>query len=438
MRYTIILLLFILCEVVTAQTNKTEIKAYDINVNLDLSKRQFLIDIQVSIKNNASLRTIPLLLSKKAEIKSIRLNTQENIPFQIAGKDTLNLRLPEKSVKDKKLTLIISYILPVDSFMVNRGMIVMKRYDRWYPLQIGDIFSSNLTVNVPDNQTTISNGSCKSNSLPNHRTTFDWNTSNENDLTLFVFNPDSMEYKSEVLEGTTLNFYFVSGLKDEQKIITLVKSSFSYYSKLMGKYKDNNFSVIEIPADYFLGQGLHTLLLFTPTLLEYIPDPGAWVPHEVGHQWVGNTIHIDEHSKGFWFVEESLTEYLRAMYIEHEYGIDSLNRILKDVYFANYTNLVKAGQDVSILDVVSVNNSIEEAQCIYAKGPIVLHQVRKCMGDENWNAMIKGIFKSFKNKNFTLEDFKNCISKYQNDGQCLNLLNDLLISKGIPESISFE
>ena len=438
MRHTIILLLFIFSEVVTAQTNKTEINAYDINVNLDLSKRQFLIDIQVDIKNNASLRTIPLLLSKKAEIKSIRLNTQENIPFQIAGNDTLILRLSEKSVKDTKLTLILSYILPADSFMVNRGMIVMKRYDRWYPLQIGDIFCSNLTVNVPDILTTISNGSCRKNYLPNHRTTFKWKSSNENDLALFVFNTDSMEYKSEVLEGTTLNFYFVPGLKDEQKIISLAKSSFSYYSKLMGNYRDNDFSVIEIPAEYFLGQGLHTLLLFTPTLLKYIPDPEDWVPHEVGHQWIGNTIQMDEHSKGYWFVEESLNEYLRAMYIEHEYGVDSLNRILKDVYFENYKNLVKAGQDVSILDVGTVNNSLEEAQCIYAKGPLVLHQVRKCMGDENWNAMIKGIFKSFKNKNFTLEDFKNCISKNPNDRQCLNLLNNLLISKGIPESISFE
>jgi aminopeptidase N len=438
MKYTIILLILILNEVVTAQTGKLEINAYDINVNLDLSKKKFLIDVQLSIKNNPSLRTIPLLLNKLAEIKSVRLNTQENIPFQVLGKDTLLISLPEKSAENRKLSLIISYILPVDSFMVKRGMIVMKRFERWYPLQIGDIFSSNLTVNVPNNLTTISNGSCMKKLMKNNRTSFNWKTSNETDLALFVFNPDSMEYKSEVLKGTTINFYFVPGLKDKEKFISLVKSSFNYYSKLMGKYKDNNFTVIEIPADYFLGQGLHTLLLFTPTLLNSIPDPGAWVPHEVGHQWVGNTIHIDETSKGWWFVEESLTEYIRAMYVENEYGIDSLKRILKNVYFTNYTNLVKGGQDVPVLDVVSVNNSIEESQSIYAKGPLILHQVRRCMGDKNWNAMIKGIYEAFKNKKFTLEDLKNCISKYQNGGECLNLLNNLLISKSIPKSISFE
>lgn len=438
MRYSIIFLVFLLNECVTAQSSKLEINAYDINVNFDLSTRQFLIDIKLSIKNDAALRTIPLLLSKNAEIKSIRLDNQENIPFQITGKDSLNLELPDKSIKNKKFSVIISYMLPADSFMVKRGMIVMKRFDRWYPLQMGDIFHSNLTVNLPDNLASVSNGSCRKKPLSDHRTSFNWKTSNEKDLVLCVFNPDSMEYKSEVLEGTKLNFYFIPGLKNEQKIISQVKSSFSYYSKLIGKYQDNNFSVVEIPADYFLGQGLHTLLLFTPTLLEYIPDPIAWVPHEVGHQWIESIIHIDESSSGWWFVEESLTEYLRAMYIEHEYGIDSLNHILKNVYFANYTNLVKAGQDASILDVVSVNNSIEEAQCIYAKGPIVLHQVRKCMGDENWNTMIKGIYIRFKNRRFTLEDFKNCVSKYQNDGQCLNLLNNLLISKGIPESISLE
>ena len=317
-------------------------------------------------------------------------------------------------------------------------MYVMKRFDRWYPLQIGDIFNANLTVNVPDNLTTISNGSFKKQLLTNYRAAFKWKTSNESDLALFVFNSDSMEYKSEVVEGTRMNFYFVPGLKDEQKIISLVKSSFSYYNGLLGKYKNKDFTVIEIPAGYYLGQGLHTLLLFTPTLLQYIPDPGAWVPHEVGHQWIENSIQIDLQSKGGWFIEESLTEYLRAMYVEHEYGTDSLSRILKDVYLANYNELVKEGQDVTVLDVVSVNNSIEEAQCIYAKGPIILHQVRRCMGDENWIAMIKMVYTDYQGKFFALEDFRKCISKYDTNGKCLKLFNDMIITKGIPENLSFD
>lgn len=438
MKSKLILIILLTSQAVVAQTNGIKIKAYDIDVNLDLSTRQFLINVQLTIQKNDSSSTFHLLLSHYAAIKDVRSTNQEIIPFHFPEQDTLSIRLPEKLVKCKKLTLIFSYALPADSFLVDKGMFFMKRVDRWYPLQLGDIFNSTLRITVPDNQITPSNGTCKKKLLTNHMITFVWKTTHESDLALFVFNPDSMEYKSEVVAGTRINFYFVPGLKDEQKIISQVKNSFTFYSDFLGKYRHDNYTVVEIPADWFLGQSLQTLLLFTSNLPEYLPDPGAWVPHEVGHQWFGNTVIADEHAQGRWFVEESLNEYLRAMYIEHIYGADSLSRILKDVYLANYNAIVKNGQDVSILDVGSVNNSPEEAQCIYAKGPIVLHQVRRCMGEANWNSFIKKVYHDFKNRLLTLDDFKKHISKYDHEGQCLRLFNTLLITKGIPEGLCFD
>jgi len=146
----------------------------------------------------------------------------------------------------------------------------------------------------------------------------------------------------------------------------------------------------------------------------------------------------DEQAPGRWFVEESIDEYLKAMYVEHLYGSDSLRRMLKDFYLANYHAVVEDGKDVAIMDVVSVNNSNEDAQAIYAKGPLVLHQLRRCMGDDNWNNMIKKVYQDFQKKLFTLEDFKIYISKYDHGGKCPGLFNDLLISKGIPEGLRFD
>ncbi len=432
------MIILLVSQAVVAQQNGIKISAYDINANLDLSTRQFLIDAQVTFQKNASSGNVPLLLSHFALIKDVRSTDQEIIPFHLSSQDTLSVNLPEKLNTNNKFTLLFSYTLPADSFMVDRGMLVMKRVDRWYPLQTGDIFNSTLRITVPDNKITVSNGKCRKKLLSNHRITYVWETNHESNLALFVFNPDTMEYKSEVVEGTRFNFYFVPGLKDEKNIISQVKSSFSFYSALLGKYQNDNFTVVEIPADWFLGQGLHTLLLFTSKLTENIPDPGNWVPHEVGHQWIGNIITLDEHAKGYWFVEESLNEYLKVMYVEHEYGSDSLKHMMKNFYLANYNTNVKKGKDVSIMDVLSVNNSLEEAQSIYAKGPIVLHQLRRCMGDDNWNAMIKKIYKTFQTKQFTLDDFKIYISNYDHEGQCLKLFNNMLITKGIPENLSFE
>lgn len=435
MRLGFCCIIFLLSQVVYAQPAGMKLNTYDINANLDLSTKKMFVDIRLNIQSLDTSSIFIFLLSHFAALKSVRSADQKEIPFHLSKQDTLTIKIPNNQEEKSNFTLFFSYSLPVDSFIVHRGMYVMKRYDHWYPLHYGNLFNSTLKISVPENQIVISNGTCTGKHKSSERTIFNWKTNNESDLALFVFNPDSMDYKTEVLKGTRMDFYFVPGLKDAQKIFSLVKSSFSFYNKLLGPYQNNVFTVIEIPADWFLGQGLHTLLLFTPKLIEYMPDPGAWVPHEVGHQWIGNIIPLDEQSNGRWFVEESFNEYLRAMYVEHEYGSDSLKSILKNVYLANYNALVKDGKHVSVLDVNSVNSSTEEAQCIYAKGPMILHQLRKCIGDKDWNDLIKRIYNDFQNRFFTLQDLKIYISNYDNSGNCLKSFNDFLISKGIPETL---
>ena len=437
MKSKFIFLILLTSQVIHAQSDGLKIIRYDINFTLNLSARKFLIDALVTFQKKDSAGTFSLLLSRYASINKVKSTNNEIIPFRVSGNDTLSISLPKKSETSEKFTLSFSYALPADSFRVDKGMFVMKRVFRWYPLQIGDIFHSTMRITVPDNMITLSNGICGKKYQSHKMTTYFWKTSHETDLAVFILNPDSVECKSEFVAGTSINFYFLPGLKDEQKIISQVKSSFRFYSNFLGKYQNETYTVVEIPANWYLGQSLHTLLLFTPKLLEYIPDPGAWVPHEVGHQWFGNKVLADMNARGRWFVEESINEYLRAMYIEHLYGSDSLKHMMKNFYLANYNANVEKGKDVSIMDVSSVNNSIEEAQCIYAKGPIVLHQLRKCMGNDNWNTMIKKIYKDFQNRFFTLDDFKIYISKYDYEGRCLRLFNTFLIIKGIPENLTF-
>ena len=435
MKIKICCFIFLLSHVALAQADGMKLNQYNIKVNFDFSAKKMFINIELNIPKHDTNNTINLLLSHYASDLSVKSEHQKDIPYNLSKQDTLSIQFPKPKEKESNATLYLSYSLPADSFMVHREMYVMKRYDHWYPVQYGYLFNSTLEISVPENQITLSNGNCIKKNKSGKRSTFIWETNKESDLALFVFNPDSMDYKTEVMNGTRFNFYFVPGLKDHQKIISMVKGSFSFYSKLLGPYQNNNFTVIEIPAVWFLGQGLHTLLLFTPKLLETIPDPGVWIPHEVGHQWIGSIIPTDEQAYGAWFIGESLTEYLRAMYIENEYGSDSLKSLLKNVYLANYLDLVKDQKDYSVLDVKSVNSSVEEAQCIYAKGPLIFHQLRKCLGEKKWANLLKEIYLDFQNKYLTLNDLKKCLSKYDNNGNCLKSLDDYLISKGIPASL---
>jgi len=250
MKSNFILLILLTGRVVFAQSNGLKITGYDINFTLDLSTRQFFIDAHVTCQKKDSADIYSLLLSRYASINNVKSTNNEIIPFHVSGNDTLSVSLPEKSEKSEKFALSFSYVLPADSFLVDRGMFVMKRVFRWYPLQKGDVFNSTIRITVPDNLITLSNGTCKKKLLSDHSNTFVWNTTHESDLALFIFNPDSMEYKSEVFAGIRINCYFVPGLKDEQKIISQVKSSFRFYSNFLGKYQNKTYTVIEIPADW--------------------------------------------------------------------------------------------------------------------------------------------------------------------------------------------
>ena len=437
MKVKFILLILLASASVHARSGNIKILNYTITADYDRRATQLHVEARTEFLKDDSTVVCTFLLSPDAMIKSIKDADQSLIPYHISGNDTLSVSMTGKSGKADKLTLIFTYSLPLDSFMVDKGMLLLKQAYRWYPCQVGDIFNSLLKITVPDNLITVSNGTCGKKFTSGHSTTYFWKTRYERDLALIIFPPDSMEYRKVMTSGTRINFYLVPGLKDRQKIISLVTNSSTFYDKLLGKYQYPDFTVLEIPATWFLGQGLHTLLLFTSKVMEYIPDPGEWVPHEVAHQWMGGIVLPDEHARGRWFVEESITEYLKAMFIEKSFGPDSLKHLMKEFYLANYQQNVKKGKGVAIRDVVSVNNSIEEAQSIYAKGPIFLHQLRICMGNKNWNALIKDIFHDYRNRLFTLDDFENYLAKYDPEGECLRSFNTLLLLKDIPEGFSF-
>ncbi|MCX6306506.1 MAG: M1 family aminopeptidase [Bacteroidetes bacterium] len=438
MRLIVILGILFSGHLIFAQGQDLKITGYQIDARLDVSKKQLFIEAELTIQKPRFSGGLSLLLSHHAIIDSVWLAGHTKIPFQQSAKDSLVIHLPGTLENSKKIVLTFSYALPVDSFMVHRGMVVMKRFERWYPLQNFELCNATITITVPGNLMTLSSGTSVKKMRSDNTATYEWKSGNICSLPLFIFNPDSMEYRSEIVEGTRINGYFVPGNKDATNIMSQVRNSLMFYSGYLGKYQYANFSVIEIPSDDFLGQAQQSLLLFTSKLMEYIPDPGSWVPHEVGHQWFGHTVIPDEHAQGRWFVEESINEYLRARYVERVYGADSLRRILREVYLANYNALVESGKDVPVLNVVSVNNSTEEAQSIYAKGPLILHQLRSCMGDKNWDAFIRKIYRDFGYRMFTLDDFKTGLSTYDPGGSCLNLLNTLLVSRGIPEGLCYD
>ena len=64
---------------------------------------------------------------------------------------------------------------------------------------------------------------------------------------------------------------------------------------------------------------------------------------------------------------------------------------------------------------------------------MIVHELRKLLGDTNWNAFIKKFYSSFKNNYTTYDDFVKALSIYDKDESITKSLNYYLNSTGFHE-----
>jgi hypothetical protein len=57
--------------------------------------------------------------------------------------------------------------------------------------------------------------------------------------------------------------------------------------------------------------------------------------------------------------------------------------------------------------------------------------VRREIGDENWNKLVRDIYKDFKGKILYYEDFIKYLSRYDRDGKCVSKFEKMLSETGL-------
>ncbi len=195
MKRTITFFILFLAWLFHANAGVYTIASYKIRADLDMNTRRLNCNVTLAICKADTARTFLFLFSRDARITEISADGLPGISYRFSGRDSLILTLKSGQAESKKTAIRFTYSLPLDSFMVKRGMVVMKRSERWYPLQMGVLFQARLSISVPQDLVTVSNGECLKQKQSGNRVQHDWETSHACNIALFVFNPDSMEYK---------------------------------------------------------------------------------------------------------------------------------------------------------------------------------------------------------------------------------------------------
>ncbi|MFA4851573.1 MAG: M1 family aminopeptidase [Bacteroidales bacterium] len=410
--------------------NIINITSYDIKANCDFNKRFIDITANLIIEKTVNSNSFKILLCPYASIKSVKTgSTVMEISRISFDDDTLLIIMPELFKKNNILNICFEYTLPIDSFIF-KNLIFQRRETRWYPLQYDDIASWKLNVVTPNNYTVFTVGDLIDKKNINNNIEYKFENNNYYSYPLIIAKSDSMSTLTKSIDSININFYFVStDTAVNNKIIDEVCKSFSFYNKYIGRYKHKQLNLVEIPDNRVqFVQSLSTLIVFGPPFVNYFKlGYSDWPPHEVAHQWWGGGIYINSKTKGRWFLEESINEYFKALYIQNMMGNDSFKKQLK-TYLANYNDIDKS-KESSIFEIKNVYVQ-EDGYVIYQKGPLVVNKLKNLMGNESWEKFIKEIYNTYYGEFLTFDEFIKTLSKYDNKGNLVNELNKWLSETG--------
>ncbi len=252
------------------------------------------------------------------------------------------------------------------------------------------------TVSTAPNQIAIMPGYLVKEWEENGRRYFTYKMEGELD---FFYNISSAEYAvhREVWtgnDGKKVNieiFHHPSHTYNLDRFVNGVKKSMDYFSENYGPYQYRQMRILEFPRYATFAQSFPNTVPFAesfgwvgdfsdPEDLDYVFTVTA---HEVAHQWWGHQI-TPSATRGANQISESMAEYSSLMVMKKEYGVDAMQKFLKeelDRYLQSRANESKF--EKTLLD------NDNQAYVWYRKGGLILYGLQDLIGESNLNSGFK-------------------------------------------------
>ncbi len=155
------------------------------------------------------------------------------------------------------------------------------------------------------------------------------------------------------------------------------------YSDLIGPYPYAKFALVE--NFWETGYGMPSFTLLGPQVIRLPFILHSSYPHEILHNWWGNSIYID-YATGNW--SEGLTAYLADHLLKEREGQGAQYR--RDGLQA-YADYVRDGEDFPLSAFRGRHGSASQA-IGYGKSLMLFHMLRRDLGDETFIAGLRRFF----------------------------------------------
>jgi hypothetical protein len=169
------------------------------------------------------------------------------------------------------------------------------------------------------------------------------------------------------------------------------------YRDLIGPYPYGKFALVE--NFWETGYGMPSFTLLGPTVIRFPFILHSSYPHEILHNWWGNSVFVDYES-GNWC--EGLTAYMADHLIKEQRGQGAEYR--RDA-LQKYRNYVQEGDDFPLSEFRARHSSATEAVG-YGKTLMVFHMLRRQIGDDAFRQALARFYRGFRGKKASFADLQ--------------------------------
>ncbi|MDG1284383.1 MAG: M1 family metallopeptidase [Flavobacteriaceae bacterium] len=230
---------------------------------------------------------------------------------------------------------------------------------------------------------------------------------NVHDFT-WAADPNFVHDTLQVPDGPMLHFLYKKSLKRKYKkrwkdLQIPASEIMQYYSKNVGKYPYDQYSVIQ-GGDGGMEYGMCTLITGERTFESLL----GVTAHEIGHTWFQFLMASNE-SKHPW-LDEGFAEYTCTLIENSILGVETSEPMKR--HFNRYFELALSGKEQPMsthADRFAYNKSYSIST--YSKGALVLAQLRYIIGEENFWESLKKYYNDWAFKHPTPNDFMRCAEK---------------------------
>ncbi len=292
----------------------------------------------------------------------------------------------------------------------------------WYPVFDIKLISFILEVELPTPWDAVSQGERTEHFKNKEKTLVRWESPEPQDE-IFLVASRFTEYLRHSGPVTAMAFLRTPDAELANKYLEAAYRYISMYSKLIGPYPYKKFALVE--NFWETGFGMPSFTLLGPTVIRLPFIINSSYPHEILHNWWGNSVFPDYNS-GNW--SEGLTAYLSDHLIREQQGSAAEYR---QTSLQKYADYVLSGRDFPLTEFRSRHSSSSEA-IGYGKSLMFFHMLRQELGDKTFIAGLQDFYQKNIFRSASFDDLRKSFERVS-EKELGNEFEQWVSRKGAPK-----